>query len=165
MTTSPPCPETIEVLRIAPGGDGVGRLASGEAIFVPGTARGDRVEITASKRLQGVLIAQAHRVLEPSADRKDPPCPWAERCGGCDFMHLRSEVQRREKLAMLDDALVRIGGNPARPDPVEWIASETDWPIARDYGSMSIREVASGFSRLGHIASLRSTVASSHIPC
>jgi 23S rRNA (uracil1939-C5)-methyltransferase len=124
MTTSLPAPETVEVLRIAPGGDGVGRLASGEAVFVPATARGDRVEITAFKRIQGVLMAQSHRIVEPSPDRKAPPCPWSERCGGCDFMHLGAEAQRREKLAILEDALTRIGGNPARPNRIGWMASE-----------------------------------------
>jgi 23S rRNA (uracil1939-C5)-methyltransferase len=124
MASTLPAPECIDILRIAPGGDGVGRLASGEAVFVAGAARGDRVEIGAFNRNQGVLMAQSHRVIEPSPDRKAPPCPWFDRCGGCDFMHLTTEAQRREKLAMLDDALTRIGGDPARPMPVGWVETE-----------------------------------------
>jgi 23S rRNA (uracil1939-C5)-methyltransferase len=118
MPTSPPFPESIEILRIAPGGDGIGRLSSGEAIFVRSTARGDRVEVQSARRLQGVLIADKFRFLKEGPDRRNPHCPYFEQCGGCDFMHLTPDAQRREKLAILDDALSRVGGDPPRPSPV-----------------------------------------------
>lgn len=107
--------EIIDILRIAPGGEGVGRRAEGEVIFVPATAPGDQVEILVGSRTQGVLRGQLMRVISPSPDRRDPACPYASQCGGCDFMHLRPAAQRREKLAILEDALGRVGGNPPRP--------------------------------------------------
>jgi 23S rRNA (uracil1939-C5)-methyltransferase len=121
MPNSPPFPESIEIQRIAPGGDGIGRLSSGEAIFVRGSARGDRVEIQSARRQHGVLIADRFHVLEEGSDRRHPRCPYFEQCGGCDFMHLTPDAQRREKLAIFDDALSRVGGDPARPSDVTFV--------------------------------------------
>lgn len=115
MAQDPTANETLEILRIAPGGDGVGRLANGEAVFVPATAPGDFVVLRETKRLQGVLNATRYDLQTPGPSRREPPCPFANRCGGCDFMHLAPEAQRREKLNILDNALARVGGNPERP--------------------------------------------------
>ena len=38
--------ETVRILRIAAGGDGVGRLTDGRTVFIPRTAPGDLVELT-----------------------------------------------------------------------------------------------------------------------
>lgn len=87
----------VDITELAPGGDAVGHLEiSGErrAVFVRGGAVGDRlrVEIDASKRpARGSLL----EVVQPSSDRVTPPCPVADRCGGCDWMHLTHDAQLR----------------------------------------------------------------------
>ena len=40
----------IRVLRLAAGGDGVGRLDDGRTVFVPRTAPGDLVELAGRRR-------------------------------------------------------------------------------------------------------------------
>lgn len=122
MPTAPSLPQTVDVLRIAPGGDGIGRFESGEAVFVPASAPGDRIEVQSAKRQQGVLTAEHFRLIEGGPDRRALPCPYGQKCGGCDFMHLTVEAQRREKLTMLDEALTRIGGDPPRPASTRLIA-------------------------------------------
>jgi 23S rRNA (uracil1939-C5)-methyltransferase len=108
--------ETVDVVRIAPGGEGVAQRASGEVVFIAATAPGDRVEVGDFERVHGVWRAQVLQVLTPGGDRREPPCPLSNRCGGCDFMHLDPAAQRREKLNILQDALTRVGGDPARPE-------------------------------------------------
>lgn len=56
--------------------------------------------------------ADAVEVLESSADRVEPPCPWAGpgRCGGCDLQHVEVAAQRRWKAAVVREALSRLGG-------------------------------------------------------
>jgi 23S rRNA (uracil1939-C5)-methyltransferase len=126
MSTDRDALETVEILRIAPGGDGVGRLSSGETVFVGTACRGDVFEIESTKRVQGVRFAERYRLVTPGPERRAAPCPHATTCGGCDFMQLPPEVQRREKLSMLEDALVRIGGDPQRPEKVAYVPSESD---------------------------------------
>ncbi|HYD08813.1 MAG TPA: hypothetical protein VEA78_01820, partial [Acidimicrobiales bacterium] len=54
--------------------------------------------------------AIAVTVLEPSADRTEPPCPHIARgCGGCGWQHVDLSAQRRLKIDIVTDALRRIG--------------------------------------------------------
>ncbi len=100
----------VRILRLATGGDGVGRLDDGRTVFVPRTAPGDLVELTQLRTHRRYARARAARVLEPSADRVEPPCPHYEHdeCGGCQLQHLSSEAQRAARRSFVGDALRRI---------------------------------------------------------
>ncbi len=102
--------EVIVIERIAPGGDGLGRLSNGQWVFVSGTAPGDHVEIAALTRRKGVARGAILRLVRAGADRVEPRCPIASSCGGCDLMHVSLQGQRTIKFGMLEDALLRIGG-------------------------------------------------------
>jgi 23S rRNA (uracil1939-C5)-methyltransferase len=92
-----PRPLQLSITTVAPGGDGVAHIEIGgerRAVFVPQCAEGDvvRAEIDASRRpARGRLI----EVVTPGPDRVSPACPWASRCGGCDWMHLSGDAQAR----------------------------------------------------------------------
>lgn len=92
-----PRPLQLSITSVAPGGDGVAHVELGgerRAVFVPNCAEGDvvRAEVEPAKRpARGRLI----EILTPGPDRVAPACPWASRCGGCDWMHLSSEAQAR----------------------------------------------------------------------
>ncbi len=118
-------PEILDILRLAPGGEGVGKRADGEVCFVAATAPGDRVEVGRFSRQGGALRGQLLKVITPSPERREAPCPYASRCGGCDFMHLEPEAQRRLKLEILKDAFVRVGGNLTRPEEIERVTADS----------------------------------------
>jgi len=86
---------TIE--ELAPGGDGVAKVTvdgQRRAVFVRGVAVGDRLRLSvdlAPRPARGRVL----EVLAPSADRVEPPCAWVDRCGGCDWMHVSGDAQRR----------------------------------------------------------------------
>jgi 23S rRNA (uracil1939-C5)-methyltransferase len=122
--SAPLPPEVVDILRLAPGGEGIAHRGNGEVLFVAATAPGDRVEVGEFSRQAGALRGRLLKIITPSPDRREPPCPYANTCGGCDFMHLTPEAQRREKLALLDDALRRIAGDPQRPSSVEVVDSK-----------------------------------------
>ena len=99
----------VTVDSITSEGAGVGRLADGRVIFVHRTAPGDRalVEITRVHRrwARGRLL----KLLRQGPDRRDPPCPHYELCGGCTLQHLTYPAQVKLKEKLVRDALERIG--------------------------------------------------------
>ena len=115
--------QLVVVERIAPGGSGVGRLPTGEVVFIQGAAPGDEVELSPISRRKGLAHATIHRLAKPGPERVAPSCPLASQCGGCDFMHLSRAGQRQAKLDILGDALRRVGGNPHGDVSIEFVAS------------------------------------------
>jgi 23S rRNA (uracil1939-C5)-methyltransferase len=105
--------DTVAVSGIAAGGDGVGRLADGRAVFVPRTVPGERVRLReGSLRVHRHFArGEAAEIIEPAAGRVTPACPHyiAERCGGCQLQHLSYDAQLAAKRAIIGDALRRIG--------------------------------------------------------
>jgi len=95
------------VTSLAPGGDGVAHVELGgerRAVFVPRSVPGDRlrVEVDASRRPARGRVVQ---IVAPGPDRVEPACAWADRCGGCDWMHLSLGAQRRTHVEHLRAAL------------------------------------------------------------
>ncbi len=121
---SPPGPrggrsgrETVRIESLAAGGDGVARLGSGVVVFVPRTAQGDVVEIEVSdagKRAEGRVL----RVVAPSPDRVEPPCPYLDPCGGCPFMHLTAKAQADAHAAIVRAAIAHALPGVALPEIV-----------------------------------------------
>ncbi len=107
----------LEIESLAAGGDGVARL-DGMAVFVPRAAPGDRVLARITESRRRFARAEIEQVLRPGPDRRDPPCRYAGRCGGCSWQHLDESAQRRAREQILRDALQRIGGLRELPDIV-----------------------------------------------
>jgi len=100
---------TLDIDRLSLGGEGVGR-AGGMVVFVPYAAPGDTldVEITESRKRFG--RARIVRILKPSPERVEAPCPYYFRCGGCAWQHLAYPAQLKAKQALVQETLERIGG-------------------------------------------------------
>jgi 23S rRNA (uracil1939-C5)-methyltransferase len=97
------------IRSLAPGGDGVAHLELGgerRAVFVPRSAPGDRARLAVDVSLRP---ARGHVVelLAGGPDRVTPACAWAERCGGCDWMHLSLDAQARIHVEHVRAALPR----------------------------------------------------------
>jgi 23S rRNA (uracil1939-C5)-methyltransferase len=100
----------VRILRLAAGGDGVGRLGDGRTVFVPRTAPGDLVELTGVRVHRRFARARLERVVEASPNRAEPRCPHyvADECGGCQLQHLSPAAQLEARRAFVGDALRRI---------------------------------------------------------
>jgi 23S rRNA (uracil1939-C5)-methyltransferase len=135
----------VRILRLATGGDGVGRLEDGRTVFVPRSAPGDLVELTRLRQYRRYARARVARVLEASPQRVAPRCPHYvhDDCGGCQLQHLGSPAQREARRTMVGDALRRIG----RLDVVdpEIVPAAADF----DYRTKITLSVDDGGSRIG----------------
>jgi tRNA/tmRNA/rRNA uracil-C5-methylase (TrmA/RlmC/RlmD family) len=85
---------------------------TGQAVFVRHALPGERVRATVTQSTARFARAEATEVLQASADRVVPPCPYARPggCGGCDWQHASLAAQRRLKAAVIRQQLRRIAG-------------------------------------------------------
>jgi len=80
----------------------------GKAIFIEGALPGERVEYASHRRKENYEQATVTKVIEPSAARIEPRCPWFGRCGGCSLQHSTLSTQVAGKQRVLEDALWHI---------------------------------------------------------
>jgi 23S rRNA (uracil1939-C5)-methyltransferase len=91
------------------GGEALGRLPDGKAVFVPFALPGERVRIRLIEEKRSHARAELLEVLEPAPERIQPRCVHFGVCGGCQYQHMPYEMQVRAKTEILHDQLVRIG--------------------------------------------------------
>jgi 23S rRNA (uracil1939-C5)-methyltransferase len=96
----------VRIEKIVAGGDGLARH-EGRVIFVPGTAPGERHRVRSLREKTDYVRAVSVEILESSPERRAPPCPYYESCGGCRLMHLRPEAQLEAKRRILLEGVER----------------------------------------------------------
>lgn len=113
--------ETVRIDRLAAGGDGVGRLADGQVVFIPRTAPGDLVRTGPLRRARRLARARMAALLEPAPSRVEPSCPHytIDDCGGCQLQHLSGPEQVRAKAGFVGDALRRIARRDVTDPAIE----------------------------------------------
>ena len=65
--------------------------------MIPAAVPGDVVEIQTQSDRRDYAPGRLVRVVQPAPERREPPCPYAGRCGGCDWQQIRYEAQPRLK--------------------------------------------------------------------
>ncbi len=101
----------IEFTGFAYGGEAMGRLPDGRAVFTPFVLPGEIGRIRLIEQRRGFARGQLIELLRPSPDRIAPRCAHFGVCGGCHYQHLPYERQLAAKAAILSDQLQRIGGD------------------------------------------------------
>ncbi|MBA3444200.1 MAG: class I SAM-dependent RNA methyltransferase [Gemmatimonadales bacterium] len=136
---------TVRILRLATGGDGVGKLPDGKTVFVPRTAPGDLIELSELREHKRFARARLGRILEPSADRVDPRCPHYvnDQCGGCQIQHVAYELQLDSRRSFVGDALRRLGKRDVSDPPI------VPAPKIFDYRTKVTLHVSQEGSRIG----------------
>ena len=119
-------PILVEVTAPVYGGECIGRLPDGRAVFVPYALPGElaRVELVDEKR--GFARARLLEVVRPAAERIAPRCAHYGVCGGCHYQHTDYATQLKIKGRVVRDQLERIGG-VTNPPVAEVVASPAAW--------------------------------------
>ena len=119
--------ELVTITSIAGGGDGVGRLGDGRAIFVPRTAPGEQVRLGAVEKRKNFARGAIDEIVSAGPARIVPACRHYvdDDCGGCQLQHLAYDAQLAAKRSIVGEALRRIGKLDL-PDP-EIVEAAEEW--------------------------------------
>jgi 23S rRNA (uracil1939-C5)-methyltransferase len=99
---------TVDLTTFAYGGESLGRLPDGRAIFVPFTFPGETVRVRLIEEKAGYARGELLEVIHASPDRITPRCIHYTLCGGCHYQHIPYERQLIVKTDILRDQLERI---------------------------------------------------------
>jgi 23S rRNA (uracil1939-C5)-methyltransferase len=93
---------------MAHGGEAVARH-DGKAYFIPGAMPGEVVEATVIEDKGSWARTALVEVIAPSPQRRAPPCPHAQDCGGCQWQFAGDEEQRQWKRSTVIGQLEHLG--------------------------------------------------------
>ncbi len=116
----------ITLTTLTYGGDAMGRLEDGRAVFVPFGLPGERVRVRLTEEKRSFARAGLVEVLEASPQRITPRCIHFGVCGGCHYQNLPYEEQLKAKTEILRDQLTRIG-RIENPPVQDMVASPSPW--------------------------------------
>jgi 23S rRNA (uracil1939-C5)-methyltransferase len=117
---------TIKMEKMVYGGDCLGRLPDGRAVFVPFVLPGELVRVEINEDKKRYAHARPVDLIQASPDRIIPKCRHFGECGGCQYQHLSYEKQCQLKEALVKDQFKRIGKmeeiplQPIIPSPEAW---------------------------------------------
>ena len=97
----------LESLSPAYGGYSIAR--DEKVILIKGAIPGEVVDVEIQEKKRDYSVGVVVNVVEPSADRVEPPCPVFGMCGGCQLQYIRYERQVAMKDEVLRDTLARLG--------------------------------------------------------
>jgi 23S rRNA (uracil1939-C5)-methyltransferase len=120
----PARPATLRIARLGARGDGIAELA-GRPVYVAGALPGELVEVVLGAPRGDGVAARLRTVLEPSPERRAPPCGHFGDCGGCALQHLADDAYGAWKHRQLAETLARAGLAPAPLLPLVRIAAAT----------------------------------------
>jgi len=99
----------LEISALDAAGQGIARGPGGKVAFVEGALAGERVEAEVRHARRKFDVARLVRVIDASAARRTPKCPYFGVCGGCATQHVDLRTQVAAKQRWLEDNLERIG--------------------------------------------------------
>lgn len=107
----------VTVEKLVPGGAGLVRLEDRRIAFVDNATPGDELRIVRADRQRDLFRIHEYDVVTPGPDRVAPLCPVYAKCGGCDWMQLSTEGQRRAKVGIVTEALRRTAKIELEAEP------------------------------------------------
>jgi 23S rRNA (uracil1939-C5)-methyltransferase len=128
MFSSVDTKKTFDLLleKLTYGGDTMGRLGDGRAVFIPFGLPGERVRVRLTEEKHSFARGELMEIIEASSKRITPRCIHFGVCGGCHYQNLPYEEQLLAKTEILRDQLMRIG-RIENPPVQKMIGCPTPW--------------------------------------
>ena len=116
---------SLSIDSLAFEGWGVGRYG-GVVVFVPFTAPGDTARVRITQKKKNYWYGEVEEILSPSTQRTAPHCPLFGVCGGCQWQHLKYDLQLQAKEQILLDHLRKMAPG-LQPRIPPFIAAQTPY--------------------------------------
>lgn len=116
----------VTMEKMVYGGDCLGRLPDGRAVFVPFTLPGEEVRVAIVEDKKRYAHARPIEIISPAPIRIEPRCKHFGECGGCAYQHIDYTKQLSFKKKIVIDQLKRLGGledppvSDVVPSPLSW---------------------------------------------
>ena len=107
----------VTIERLGANGEGVA-VHDGAVIFVPYALVGERCMVHIVSDKKNFYFAKLVSVLDESDCRVTPPCPYYQKCGGCDLQHMSYQMQTQVKRNIVGDDLRKYSGQEFEVLPV-----------------------------------------------
>jgi 23S rRNA (uracil1939-C5)-methyltransferase len=120
--------QVFEVLleKLTYGGEAMGRLPDGRAVFVPFGLPGEQVRVELTEDKKNFARGKLLELLKASPERIDAKCKHFGKCGGCHYQNLPYDKQLLAKTEILRDQLQRIG-KIENPPVMQMVTSPLEW--------------------------------------
>ena len=151
---------TVLIEDMTSEGLGIGH-ADGMAVFIKDTVPGDTVRARVVKIKKTYAFARLTEIVRSSADRVQPACPVARRCGGCQLQMMSYESQLKMKQRKVAGNLMHIGGFLQNELPIEPVVPSPDILRYRNKAQFPIGEGRDGRPVAGFYAGRTHSI----IPC
>jgi 23S rRNA (uracil1939-C5)-methyltransferase len=83
----------LRIEKCVQGGFGLAHSPDGSVCFVEGALPGEFAEIEITEKKKDFSNAIAVKILEASKGRRNPPCKYYGKCGGCNAQYAEFELQ------------------------------------------------------------------------
>lgn len=96
----------VEIEKMAIGGDGVARIPFQDkslVVFIGKSAPGDQLKIKITSVEKNYLNGVILQVIKPGGSRREPPCVYANHCGGCSWQQISEDEQINQKELLLKE--------------------------------------------------------------
>lgn len=97
----------VQIEKLAVGGHGLARYHNW-VVFVSDSAPQDLLKVRITKSQKNYCEAEIESIIQPSPNRKTPPCPYVPDCGGCNWQHISDAEQLRQKQLMVKETLQKF---------------------------------------------------------
>lgn len=75
-----------------------------KVMFIPNALLNEELEVKIIEEKKNYLIGNITKIITPSPLRITPKCPYYDKCGGCNFLH----INHQEELNIKKDILINI---------------------------------------------------------
>ena len=94
----------LKIIRMDDFGRGIGTI-DGKIVFVRDALEGEIILCQIEKETKKYFIGKNKKILISSSKRKEPLCPFYEKCGGCQLQHMSYEETKKYKIEKIKTGL------------------------------------------------------------